>query len=53
MNSTNREDDGFDISKFLKISQERRKQAWIQYDERQRKPEPLRKQPQEFDDLAA
>jgi hypothetical protein len=53
MNSTNRTDDGLDIPEFLKISAERRKQAWIEYDRRQSTPEAVLRREQEPEDIAA
>ena len=53
MNSTNRTDDGLDIPEFLKISAERRKQAWIEYDNRQRTPEAVIGREQQPEDIAA
>jgi hypothetical protein len=53
MNSTNRADDRLDIPEFLKISAKRRKQAWIEYDQRQRTPEAVIRRQQQPEDIAA
>jgi hypothetical protein len=53
MNSTNGGDDGLDIPAFLKISAERRKQAWIEYDRRQHTPERVIHRQQQPQDIAA
>jgi hypothetical protein len=53
MKSTNRTDDGLDIPEILKISAERRMQAWIEYDQRQRTPEAVIRREQQLEDIAA